>query len=285
LNQDAKPERPTPLRRALLAPMTLVFMVFGITGFAMPVLPLHVHHTLGMSSFMVGIVAGSQFAAALFSRLWSGHLCDRHGPAVALRWGVLAASASGLLYLLSLRFTAVPEASVAVLLLGRALLGGAESFVVTGALAWGIAVAAPGESGRVIAWIGVAMYAAFAIGAPMGSLFYAWDGFAAVGVATLVVPALAWPLLPRVAGGVTAPQPARSRGTAATLRAVWKPGVGLALSSLGFAAVTTFIALLFVQDRRANIALLALLILLITIPYWSGGWIGRSLALAYGYPT
>jgi predicted MFS family arabinose efflux permease len=136
---------------------------------------------------------------------------------------------------------------VAVLLLGRALLGGAESFVVTGALAWGIAVAAPGESGRVIAWIGVAMYAAFAIGAPMGSLFYAWDGFAAVGVATLVVPALAWPLLPRVAGGVTAPQPARSRGTAATLRAVWKPGVGLALSSLGFAAVTTFIALLFVS--------------------------------------
>lgn len=47
----------------------------------------------------------------------------------------------------------------------------------------------------------------------------------------------------------------------------------------------SFIALLFVQDRRANIALLALLILLITIPYWSGGWIGRSLALAYGYPT
>ena len=239
-----------PLLRALLAPMALVFMVFGMTGFAMPVLPLHVHHTLGMSTFVVGLVAGSQFAASLVSRLWSGHLCDRYGPGLALRAGLLAASASGLVYLLSLRFTASPGASVAVLLLGRALLGGAESFVVTGALAWGIAAATPRESGRVIAWIGVAMYAAFAMGAPIGSFLYAMKGFTAVGVATFVVPALALPLLRRTPAGVVPSQPSQPsqpRGRGATLREVWWPGVGLALSSLGFAAVTTFITLLFVS--------------------------------------
>jgi predicted MFS family arabinose efflux permease len=127
------------------------------------------------------------------------------------------------------------------------LLGGAESFVVTGALAWGIAAATPRESGRVIAWMGVAMYAAFAIGAPIGSFLYALKGFTAVAVATFVVPAMALPLLRRVPAGVAPPQPSQPRSSGATLQVVWRPGLGLALSSLGFAAVTTFITLLFVS--------------------------------------
>ena len=233
------------LERALLVPMALVFMVFGMTGMAIPVLPLHVHQTLGMSSFIVGLVAGSQFAASLLSRLWSGHLCDRHGPGMAVRAGLLAAAASGLLYLLSLQFLASPDTSLVLLLLGRALLGGAESFVVTGGLAWAITAASPGESGRVMAWIGMAMYAAFAIGAPIGSALYASMGFTAIAVATLVVPLLALPLLRRIPARA-APAPHAPQSPAGVLRAVWRPGLGLALSSVGFSAITTFIALLFV---------------------------------------
>ena len=225
--------------------MTLVFMVFAMTGLAMPVLPLHVHQGLGMSSFVVGIVVGSQFAAALFSRLWCGHLCDNRGPRLVVRAGLLAASASGGVYLLSMHFTASPDASLAVLLLGRGLLGGAESFVVTGALAWGIAAAPASDAGRVIAWMGIAMYAAFAAGAPLGVWLYDEMGFSAIGLATLVVPILAWPMMRHAPGGTAPPSRQRGRGGVATLRAVWRPGLGLALSSLGFAAVTTFVALLF----------------------------------------
>jgi hypothetical protein len=47
------------LSRALVAPMALVFVVFGLTGLAMPVLPLHVHHGLGFSTFVVGVVTGA----------------------------------------------------------------------------------------------------------------------------------------------------------------------------------------------------------------------------------
>lgn len=47
----------------------------------------------------------------------------------------------------------------------------------------------------------------------------------------------------------------------------------------------SFVALFLVSGRRANIALLVALILLITIPYWSGGWIGGHIARAYGYPV
>jgi hypothetical protein len=49
----------------LLPIMAVVFMAFFITGLTMPVLPLHVHQGLGISTFVVGLVGGAQFAAAL----------------------------------------------------------------------------------------------------------------------------------------------------------------------------------------------------------------------------
>jgi hypothetical protein len=65
----------------------------------------------------------------------------------------MAAVVAGVLYLVSLAFTAMPWLSVSILLLGRALLGGAESFIITGAAAWGLALAGPQNAGRVIAWL------------------------------------------------------------------------------------------------------------------------------------
>jgi hypothetical protein len=45
---------PTPSLTALLPVMATVFIAFLIIGFALPVLPLHVHHGLGLSMFVVG---------------------------------------------------------------------------------------------------------------------------------------------------------------------------------------------------------------------------------------
>ncbi|WP_128002639.1 arabinose transporter [Piscinibacter defluvii] len=245
------------LSRALAAPMALVFVVFSLTGLAMPVLPLHVHRTLGFSTFVVGWIAGSQFAAALATRLWAGNLSDTRGTHAVMRIGLWGAAASGVLYLLSLAWPSSPEVALALLFAGRALLGGSESFVVTSALAWGLARAVPGEAGRVMAWIGIAMYASFALAAPLGAGLHAWQGFGAIGLAGLLLPLLALGLLrvmPRLP-----PTPRRADADwRVGLRNVWLPGFGLALSSLGFAATTTFIALLFAE--RA----------------WTPGWLGFS---------
>src|SRR5260221_1110438 len=105
----------------LLPIMGMVFIAFLVVGLAMPVLPLHVHQGLGLSTFVVGLVAGSQFAASLISRMWAGHHADTRGPRHAVVIGLSMAAASGLLYLLSLRFIDTPQVSVTVLLLGRAL--------------------------------------------------------------------------------------------------------------------------------------------------------------------
>src|SRR6266516_502247 len=158
----------------LLPIMAVVFIAYLVIGLAMPVLPVHVHHGLGLSTFVVGLVAGSQFAASLISRMWAGHHADRRGAKRAVVAGLLAAAVAGLLYLLSLRFVDTPVISVTILLLGRALLGGAESFIVAGALNWGLALAGPQNTGKVMARVGTALYAAY--------------GFAAIALATTLIP-------------------------------------------------------------------------------------------------
>jgi len=172
----------------LLPIMGVVLVAFLVIGIALPVLPLHVHQGLGLGTFVVGLVTGSQFAASLISRMWSGHYADSKGAKRAVVVGLLTAVAGGLLYLLSLAFLATPPLSAAILLGGRALLGVAESFVITGGVSWGLAVAGPANTGHVIAWVGMAMFAALAAGAPIGTTLYALGGFTAVAIATIVFP-------------------------------------------------------------------------------------------------
>src|SRR5690242_9420556 len=115
---------------ALVPIMAAVFVAFLVIGIALPVLPLHVHHGLGFGTFLVGLVAGSQFAAAIASRVWAGRSADASGPKRAVVAGLIIAAGAGLLYLLSLRFVGAPAVAVSILLLGRALLGVGESFII-----------------------------------------------------------------------------------------------------------------------------------------------------------
>jgi MFS family permease len=226
----------------LLRIMGVVWMAFLVIGLALPVLPLHVHHDLGLSTFVVGLVTGSQFAASLVSRVWSGHYADSRGAKRAVVVGLLTAAVAGLVYLLSLWFDGTPWLSVTILLFGRALLGGAESFVITGAMSWGLALAGPKNAGRVIAWVGMSMFAALAFGAPLGTALYAIGGFAAVSVATIVIP-LITVLLVSPLSPVPAQRGAQA-GLMKVLGAVWLPGFGSALSSVGFGAMIAFSSLL-----------------------------------------
>lgn len=240
----------------LLPIMGGVFVAFLVIGVAMPVLPLHVHDGLGFGTFMVGLVAGSQFAASLISRPWAGHYSDSRGAKRAVVLGLLAATFSGLLYLFSLHFAGTPLIAISILLLGRALLGGAESFIITAAVSWGLAIVDPRSTGKVIAWVGSAMFAAFAIGAPTGSALYAGYGFAAIALATALAP-LGTLLLVALLPGV-APVARTRLSFAKVLGAVWIPGFGSALGSVGFGAVTTFVALLFASRG------------------WSDGWLAYT---------
>lgn len=235
----------SPAGLATLMPvMGIVFIAFLIIGMAMPVLPLHVHDRLGLGTFMVGLVAGSQFAASLVSRVWAGRHADERGAKQAVVFGLLASATAGLLYLVSLALVDHPDVSVTILLLGRAVLGAGESFIITGAQTWGVALAGPRRVGQVLAWIGTAMYAAFALGAPVGTALYGVYGFAAIALATAGVPLVTVAVAARIRAVPPTRQGRRSALTS-VVTSVWLPGVGLALSSFGFGAMTAFVSLLF----------------------------------------
>ncbi|KFJ10609.1 hypothetical protein DR66_1330 [Delftia acidovorans] len=228
---------------ARLLPLTLaVFVSFLCLGMPMPVLPLHLSQTLGLGTLGVGTVMGCQFAAALLSRAWAGSLADTRGARRAVVLGMLLAAASGVAYLMSRAFEG-GQAAVWVLAAGRVMLGCAESLIITGALSWGMGMIGPQHAGKVMAWVGIAMYGAYAAGAPAGVAVQAAWGFSGIAVATIVLPLAALVMV----WGLRATPAAAQRRTPfyKVLGTVWLPGLGLALSSAGFGVITTFAALLF----------------------------------------
>ena len=233
--------------------MAVVFASFLVIGMALPVLPLHVHDVLGFGPFVVGVVTGFQFVAALVSRLWAGRLADRRGPRVAVLLGLGAAILGGAFYLFSLMVLARPAVSVALLLAGRTLIGGAESLIITGGITWALGLIDGRQAARSIAWVGMSMFAALAVGAPLGSVIYAGWTFEGIAVTTVVVSILAVFVTRRVKPFIPEPAPVQPIGT--VMKAVALPGLGFALSGITFGAVTAFLTLFFAVEHWRNGAL------------------------------
>ena len=232
--------------RSLLSLMACVLCVFLVTGAALPALPLHIQDGLGFGTFVVGLVSGAQFASALLCRLWAGKISDQRGSKFALTVGLVMAVLAGGLYLVSLMVVGYPSLSIAILLAGRVLLGGGESFIMIGAQSWCLALSGPGNVGRVLAWIGTAMFVALALGAPLGSFLFAGFGFASIGWVTLggaVITLLLLVSIPAIP-----PTPQSRKATRQVLAAVWIPGLAMAFSSVGYGIMTAFAVLLFVQQ-------------------------------------
>ena len=194
---------------------------------------------------MVGVAAGIEFAAALVSRFWAGRYADTRGSKRAAVAGLLMGTGAGLLYLASIRLVHSPAAAIAALLVGRVLLGGAESFVITGALSWGLALGGARNVGRVISWVGTALWAAYAAGAPAGTGLYGRFGFVAIALMTMLLPLGALLLVAPLRA--LAPTAQESPSFRRVVGAVWVPGFGMALTAVGFGAITTFGALMFAE--------------------------------------
>jgi MFS family permease len=229
----------------LLPLMLVVFIGFLVMGMALPVLPRHVHDTLGQGTVMVGVVMGSQFASSLIARIWAGEVADARGVRTTALAGLLVTCCVGAVYLLSLLFADRPPVALGILIAARLLTGVAESLAITAILSWGIARVGPAHAGKVIGWIGMALFAAYAAGAPAGVALHARFGFGGIAVATLVVPLLAFVVARFVAG--VAPTTVPRLPFYKVIGAIKLPGVGLTLCAAGYAMIAAFIALLFAQ--------------------------------------
>lgn len=127
------------------------------------------------------------------------------------------------------------------------MLGGGESFIITGGVSWGLASVDSAHAGKVIAWVGTVMFAALAFGGPLGSMLYSSWGFAAIGLVTTILPLFVLLSLAHAPGPLPLVKTGRSNFSG-VIGAVLMPGVGAALASNGYCAILAFSPLLY-DDR------------------------------------
>lgn len=239
----------------ILGTVAFTFATYLTIGLSLSVLPGFVHDKLGFGAMLAGLAISMQYVATLISRPHAGRMADARGPKRTVQTGLTMCAVSGALLLIGALAAGRPALSLGLVLLARLALGCAESCVGTGSIAWGMGQVGHEHTARVISWNGVATYGALAAGAPLGVLLQRQFGFAAIGILTLLLMLAALPLarLKRAT-----PVSAGERSPFRTVAARVMPyGVGLALGSIGFGCIATFITL-FYAARGWNGAALAL---------------------------
>ncbi|WEJ91074.1 MAG: MFS transporter [Klebsiella huaxiensis] len=233
----------TQLNLRIISIVVFTCICYLSIGLPLAVLPGYIHYQLGYSTFIAGVVISLQYIATLVSRPHAGRYTDIWGPKKVVSLGIICCMLSGLFTLLAVLLQAVPPLAVTALLVGRIFLGVGESFTATGATLWGIKTVGAIHTSRVISWNGVATYVAMAVGAPLGVLLNSYFGISGFAIVVVLV-AIVGLLFARtrqdvsVTAGIRAP-------FHVVVRKIWPYGMGLALSTVGFGVIATFITLYF----------------------------------------
>jgi MFS family permease len=220
-----------------------LFCGYLCVGLPLPVIPLFIHDQLGFSNLVVGLVIGIQFLATVLTRGYAGRLTDHHGGKRSALQGAAVCAVGGLLYLASAMPGLSPATSLAIVVIGRLAAGFGESQLVTGCVSWSIASVGPQRAGMSMSWTGIAMFAALAIGAPIGMALYQSYGLQAAMIACIVAPV--------IAGGIAFREVSYTVPTGQRLPfyrvigQIWREGLGLMLQGVGLAGLTTFASLYF----------------------------------------
>jgi len=224
--------------------MIFTFFCYLSVGLPLAVLPGFVHHQLGYSPFIAGLIISLQYFSTLISRPQSGRLADLFGPKRVVMLGMLLCGLSGGMTIIAAFCAGYPMISLLLLAIGRICLGIGESFSSTGATLWGMNLVGSIHTARVISWNGVATYFAMAVGAPFGVLLNQWFGISGFAGLIAIMGGVGF-VVARQKASISIKLTAPRLPFAQVLGLVSPYGLGLALGTLGFGVIATFITLYF----------------------------------------
>jgi MFS family permease len=234
---------PTYLSRPALTVIAAIFCGYLAVGLPLPIIPLFVHEKLGFSNFTVGVVIGIQFFATVLTRSYAGRITDHHGGKRAALQGAGFSALGGALYMIAALPELSPAISLGVVVAGRLAAGLGESQFVTGCVSWSIASVGPKRAGMSMSWTGIAMFAALAIGAPVGMTLYHQWGLQAAMVACVISPMLAIVI---ALGATSYLSPAGQRlPFHRMIGQIWREGLALMMQGVGLSGLTAFASLYF----------------------------------------
>jgi MFS family permease len=254
VNDVSRPQAaPTLLSRPAPGIIVALFCGYLAVGLPLPVLPLFIHDKLDFSNFIVGLVIGVQFVATVLTRGYAGRLTDHYGGKRSALQGAVVCALGGLLYLIAATPSLSHSSSLAVVIAGRLVAGFGESQLVTGCVSWSIASVGPQRAGMSMSWTGIAMFAALAIGAPIGMAIYQAYGLQMAMIACIVAP------LTAAAIALRATSYSSSAGQRLpfyrVIGQIWREGFGLMLQGVGLSGLTAFASLYFAAKTWSHAGL------------------------------
>jgi len=226
-----------PVSRPGLAFAGLFAVTFSglvAVGAVLPVLPRYVHGPLDAGNIAVGVVIGSYAITGLLLRPVAGRLADHRGRKPTVLLGSVLVAMAGFLYLLPL--------GVGGLIGARLLLGAGEGTVFTAGSAWIVDIAPPERRGRVIGLYGLAVWAGLSIGPLIGELLLHASGYTLVWIFAGAAPLVGALIASRLPDPFH-PKPGEDEHHPLIAREAVQPGTALALGSLGYATVASFVVL------------------------------------------
>jgi MFS family permease len=234
---------PTYLARPALAVISSLFCGYLAVGLPLPVIPLFIHEKLGFGNLIVGLVIGIQFLATVLTRGYAGRVTDRQGGKRAALQGAGFSALGGTLYMVAALPGISSGVSLGIVVAGRLAAGLGESQFVTGCVSWSIASVGPQRAGMSMSWTGIAMFAAVAIGAPVGMTLYHQWGLQAAMMGCVIVPLVAIMI---AVGATSYVSPAGHRlPFHRVIGQIWREGLGLMLQGVGLSGLTAFASLYF----------------------------------------
>ena len=216
-----------------------IFVVTGLgllsVGATLPVIPRYVQGPIGAGDVSVGLVTGAFAITGLACRPLAGNLADRRGRRPVVIAGALLTAIAGALYFI--------PAGVPGLIIARLFLGAGEGMVYTAGSAWVVDLAPPERRGRIIGLYGLAIWGGLSLGPPIGELILQASSFEMVWAFAMAAPlvgaAIAW----RIPDTFSNDEPEPFERRTLIERNSLLPGLGLALGTMGYAAVAAFLVL------------------------------------------
>jgi MFS family permease len=226
--------RPTPPQIAFAGLFAVTLLGLLSIGATLPVLPRYVKDELGGGDLEVGIVTGAFAITGLACRPLAGQFADRRGRKLVVTLGALLTATAGLLYF-------VP-AGVGGLIVARLFLGAGEGMVYTAGSAWVVDLSPPGRRARLIGLYGLAIWGGLTLGPPIGELILQASSFELVWAFAAIAPLFGALIATRIPERFHPSPDADFERRPISMEAL-RPGLGLSLTIVGYAAVAAFIVL------------------------------------------
>ena len=224
---------PSGARSSYLAVLAGAICCYASLGAVVRIAPGYVGDTLRGPPLAIGLAVGAPALTAVFARPLGGRLADERGTRPVVTGG-------GLLMALA----AIPmfSAHLAPFLAARLAVGIGEGAMMSASVLWLLRLAGPERRGQALGHIGLANYAGLTAGPLLADALGGPANAQTVFLAAALLPALPSAFVRFARTGTVPPAADRRRRKpfGELVRLIARPGTGLLLVNVGYAALLSF---------------------------------------------